>query len=145
MVYSKTVKKAIHLACQAHMDQKDQDGYPYIFHVIHVAEQMDTEDETIVALLHDVLEDSKNINEKILIDKGIPMRLIGSLMFLKHDGNIPYFDYIERIKTDPIARKVKLIDLYHNSDLPRLHKVTGDDIKRVEKYKKAIKILENTV
>lgn len=143
MLYSKMVQIAMLIACESHKHQKDYGGFPYVFHSIHIAEQMETEDEIIVALLHDVLEDDKEINQKTLVDKGISEDLVKSLILLKHKRGIPYIEYIEKIKADPIARKVKIADLQHNSDLSRLPEITEADIKRTEKYKKAIKILES--
>jgi len=137
------VRTAMEIAHGAHLNQKDKGGYPYIFHPIHLAEQMDTEDEVVVALLHDVLEDSEIFNKELLIARGIPQRLIDTLVLLKHNKDVPYMEYINQIKKDSIACKVKLADLYHNSDLSRLREITENDIKRTNIYKNAIKLLES--
>lgn len=102
---------------------------------------MKSEYSTVAALLHDVTEDT-DISFDTLEDYGIPENILEVLRFLTHDKNVPYFDYVEKIRQNEIAREVKLADLAHNSDLTRLNKVTEADIVRVEKYKKAMEILK---
>lgn len=131
---------AAETAYRAHKDQTDKAGFPYILHPVHVAEQMKTEETTIVALLHDVIEDSSFTAEDISA-MGFSDDIIEALKLLTHDKNTDYFEYVLKIKDNPIARAVKIADLTHNSDLSRLPNVTQKDILRVEKYKKAIEIL----
>lgn len=141
MIYTATTKKAIKLMYEAHKDQVDKAGMPYVLHPLHVAEEMEDETRTIVALLHDVVEDSDITFEK-LSELGFSNTVIESLKLLTHDEDIDYFDYIQNIGTNPISISVKLADLRHNSDLSRLDKITNEDILRVEKYKKCIDYLE---
>jgi len=142
MIYTSLTKKALNLAFEAHKDQLDKSGIPYIFHPFHLAEQMSDEYSTCVALLHDVVEDSKyTINDLIKLE--FPNPVIEAVMVLSHSKNVPYFDYIKEVKNNPIATKVKIEDLKHNSDVTRLSKINNDDIKRLEKYKKALLILES--
>lgn len=141
MIYTAMTKKAIKLMYEAHKDQVDKAGMPYVLHPLHVAEEMEDETRTIVALLHDVVEDSDITFEKLL-ELGFSNTVIESLKLLTHDDNIDYFDYIQKIGTNPISMSVKLADLRHNSDLSRLDKITNEDILRVEKYKKCINYLE---
>ena len=140
MVYTPLIKRAILFAFDAHRGQYDKSGLPYITHPLHVAESMETEDECVVALLHDVLEDT-DITIEDLTRIGITDRQIAALKLLCHDDSVPYLEYVQAIRVDPIARTVKLADLYHNSDLTRLNVITTQDIERVEKYKQAIEIL----
>ena len=142
MVYTPLTKRAIQFAFDAHRGQYDKSGLPYITHPLHVAESMETEDECVVALLHDVLEDT-DITIEYLTRIGISDRQIAALKLLCHDDSVPYLEYVQAIRVDPIARKVKLADLHHNSDLTRLSVITTQDIERVEKYKQAIEILLN--
>ena len=142
MVYTPLTKRAILFAFDAHRGQYDKSGLPYIAHPLHVAESMETEDECVVALLHDVLEDT-DITVEDLTRIGISDRQIAALKLLCHDDSVPYLEYVQSIRVDPIARKVKLADLHHNSDLTRLNVITTQDIERVEKYKQAIEILLN--
>ena len=141
MIYTEMTKKAIKLMYFVHKEQVDKAGIPYVLHPLHVAEEMKDEIRTIVALLHDVVEDS-NITFEKLLELGFSNEVIESLKLLTHNKDIDYFDYIQKIGTNPIATSVKLADLRHNSDLSRLDKITNDDILRVEKYKKCIKYLE---
>ena len=142
MVYTPLTKRAILFAFDAHRGQYDKSGLPYISHPLHVAESMETEDECVVALLHDVLEDT-DITIEDLTRIGISDRQIAALKLLCHDDSVPYLEYVQAIRGDQIARKVKLADLHHNSDLTRLSVITTQDIERVEKYKQAIEILLN--
>jgi len=140
MIYTPLVKLAIQLAFDAHRGQYDKGGLPYITHPLHVAERMNTEDECVVALLHDVMEDT-GLTETDLQQWGITDRQIAALKLLCHEESVPYLEYVQRIRTDPIARAVKIEDLKHNSDLARLESVTQEDLERVEKYKQALQIL----
>ena len=142
MVYTPLTKRAILFAFDAHRGQYDKSGLPYITHPLHVAESMETEDECVVALLHDVLEDT-DITIEDLTRIGITDRQIAALKLLCHDDSVPYLEYVQAIRVDQIARKVKLADLHHNSDLTRMNVITTQDIERVEKYKQAIEILLN--
>lgn len=139
MIYTEQTKKAMIIAYNAHHGQVDKSGVPYIFHPIHVAEQMETEEECIVALLHDTVEDT-NITFEVL-KKEFSATVIEALKLLTHDESIDYFDYVRKLKNNPIAKKVKLADLYHNSDITRMENPTEKDWKRKEKYHKAILIL----
>lgn len=90
---------------------------------------MDDEYTTCVALLHDVLEAS------------FPTQVIEAIRVLTHSKDIAYFDYINKVKNNAIARKVKIADLKHNSDLSRLKEVSDDDLKRMDKYKNTLLML----
>ena len=141
MIYTEMTNKAMKLAYEAHQGQLDKCGLPYIFHPFHLAEQMDTEETVTVALLHDVVEDT-NYTLEDLQKMGFPHAVMEALALLTHDPSVPYMAYVERLKTNPIARSVKLADLTHNSDLSRLPVVTEKDLERVEKYRNAIKLLQ---
>lgn len=130
------------IAFQAHRGQTDRAGIDYVNHPLHVAESMDTEDETCVALLHDVIEDTDWTLDMLRIE-GFSGHVLDALALLSHDDAVPYMEYIESIKSNPIAVKVKLVDLAHNSDLDRLEEVTERDLKRLEKYEEARKRLLN--
>lgn len=142
MLYSQKIKKAMKLAYDKHHGQVDKDGYPYFAHVLHIAECMNEEDEVIVALLHDVLEDTKT-SEKDLEKLGFDKNVIEAVKLLTHERYIPYMEYIENLKNNDIAKKVKIQDLKHNLDTSRISFITESDIKRVDKYKKALQLLES--
>lgn len=139
MINTKLTRKAMIIAYEAHKNQVDKSGVPYIYHPIHVAEQMDTENECIIALLHDVVEDT-NVTFKQL-EEVFSKEIIDILKLLTREENIEYNEYIKRIKNNSIACKVKIADLTHNLDKTRLDFVTEVDVKRNEKYKKALQIL----
>lgn len=140
MLYTPLTKKAITICFEAHKDQKDKSGLPYVFHPFHLAEQMEDETTTIVALLHDVVEDT-DITLDDLKNEGFPDEAIEALKLLTHSPYVPYMDYIANIKNNKTATKVKLADLKHNSDLSRYNNITEKDIERQEKYLKAISFL----
>lgn len=141
MIYTEKTKKALKLCFEAHKAQLDKSGMPYVFHPFHLAEQMKDETTTVVALLHDVIEDTDyTFND--LIAMGFDGAIIEAIKLMTHEEGVPYMDYVEKIKSNPIAREVKLADLRHNSDLSRLDAPTEKDKMRVEKYRKAIVLLE---
>lgn len=141
MINTKLTRKAMVIAYNAHINQIDKAGVPYIFHPIHLAEQMETEKECIIALLHDVVEDTDVTFDQL--EKEFSNDIIEILKLLTHDKNIDYMEYIKAIKKNPIAKKIKIVDIIHNADETRLDKITERDILRRDKYKEALKILRN--
>ena len=141
MIYTPETKKAMKLCFDAHKKQVDKSGLPYVFHPFHLAEQMTDEDTTVVALLHDVVEDS-DYTFADLQELGFSESVLAALRLLTHDESVPYMDYVAAIKKNPIARAVKLADLRHNSDLSRVDEVTEKTLARREKYLAAIRLLE---
>lgn len=139
MIYTANTRKAMIIAYTAHHGQVDKSGIPYIYHPIHLAEQMDTEEECIVALLHDVAEDTEITLEEL--SKEFSATVIEALKLLTHDKSVEYMDYVRKLKNNPIARKVKLADLRHNSDITRMENPSERALKRREKYLMAIQIL----
>lgn len=142
MIYTDLTKKAMKLCFAVHKEQVDKSGLPYVFHPFHLAEQMETEDTTVVALLHDVVEDS-DMTLHDLGQMGFGKTVIEALALLTHDPAVEYMDYVRAIKDNPIAKAVKLADLRHNSDLTRLDTVDEKALTRREKYIKAMALLEN--
>ncbi|MBR1457242.1 MAG: hypothetical protein IJ594_08820 [Oscillospiraceae bacterium] len=142
MLYTTMTKKAMRLCFEAHKEQTDKSGLPYVFHPFHVAEQMTDEITTVVALLHDVVEDT-DYTLQDLRDMGFPQEAVDAIAMMTHDDAVPYLTYVAGLKTNPIARAVKLADLRHNSDLTRLDSVSDWDRERAEKYRKAIALLED--
>ena len=138
MIYTELTMKAMNLAYNAHHGQFDKGGVPYIFHPIHLAEQMDDEISTCVALLHDTVEDTTVTLENLA--KDFPAEVVNAVRLLTHDVDVDYFDYVRSIKRDPIAVKVKLADLNHNGDPSRISN-QGNGEKRQAKYATAKKIL----
>ena len=142
MIYTTLTKKALKICFNAHKDQVDKTGMPYVFHPFHLAEQMDTEDAVCVALLHDTVEDT-DISFEDLINEGFNDSIINALKLLTHNDDTPYLEYVARIKENPLARKVKLADLRHNSDLTRIDLTVDKIPPKYNLYLEAIKYLES--
>jgi (p)ppGpp synthase/HD superfamily hydrolase len=140
MIYTKLTKKALKLCFDAHKNQVDKTGMPYVFHPFHLAEQMTDELSTVCALLHDVVEDTDYTFEALL-EMGFPQEVIDVLKLLTHEDGVPYMDYVQKLAVNPTAKQVKLADLRHNSDLTRLDEIDEKALQRSEKYKKAIEFL----
>ncbi len=144
MIYTPLTKIALQICFDAHKEQKDKSNLPYVFHPFMVAKDMMDEDSCVVALLHDVIEDSDYTMED-LKQKGFSDKQLQALQLLTHDAEVDYFDYVQLIKENEIAKKVKLADLKHNSDLSRFDAISEYDLKRQAKYLKAIKILTDEI
>lgn len=117
MIYTKMTISAMKTAYNAHLGQLDYNDVPYIFHPYHLAEQMDDEISCTVALLHDVVEDTSLTFADL--EQIFPKQVVEIVMLLTHDEKVDYFDYIQNIKTNTIATKVKLADIEHNSNEDR--------------------------
>ena len=131
---------ALSIATKAHRGQFDKVGIDYIEHPIYVASQVDTEEEKAVALLHDVIEDS-SVTAEELLNAGLPETVVTAVQILSKKKGQDYQTYLKTVKSNPLARAVKLADLKHNSDLSRLETITDKDLEGLEKYKKAIDYL----
>lgn len=142
MIYNPLIKKALRISFEAHKNQLDKSGIPYVYHPYHLAEQMEDPYSVCVALLHDVVEDA-GVTLNDLRREGFPEAVIEAIALMTHDDSVPYLEYVNRLKENPLAKRVKLADLRHNSDLSRLDIITEKDIERAQKYKKAIALLES--
>ena len=142
MIYTKMTKIALKLCFEAHREQTDKSGMPYVFHPFHLAEQMTDEKTTVVALLHDLIEDTDHTLED-LRTLGFDEEILAAIALMTHADGVPYMDYVAAIKENPIARAVKLADLRHNSDMTRLDTVSPYDEERAQKYAAAIRLLED--
>jgi guanosine-3',5'-bis(diphosphate) 3'-pyrophosphohydrolase len=135
-----TLNDAIILAARAHRGQVDKAGQPYILHPIRLMLSLTGEQERMAALLHDVVEDS-DVTLGDLTVAGYPVEVVEAVALLTHREGVEYSDYIERIKGNTIARRVKLADLRDNLDVSRISSPTEKDRERMEKYQVALKIL----
>lgn len=141
MLYTPQTKLAMEIAYRAHHGQRDKGGIPYVFHPYHLAEQMETELEVTAALLHDVVEDT-DITLEALRQAGITEEVLTVLDRLTHRKGEAYMDYIRRLLPDPTARKIKLADLNHNSDMSRLRPEDQEKVQYFqEKYRPALELL----
>lgn len=136
-----TIEDAIALAVRVHSGQTDKAGAPYILHPLRVMTQMTTEPEQIVAVLHDALEDT-SITLSNLREMGFAIEVLQALECLTRDKKAPYMDYIEGIKTNTLAKTVKIADLMDNMNLDRIAHPSPIDFERRAKYEKALSILK---
>ena len=120
MIYTQLTMKAMRLCYKAHAGQYDKGGVPYVFHPFHVDTPMTAEE---------------------LREEEYPETVIEAVLALTRHEDEPYLDYIDRLKTNPIAKKVKLADLAHNSDQTRVPNADSRIHRMWEKYAKARKRL----
>lgn len=140
MIYSPLVRKAVLIMFQAHKEDLDKGGYPYVFHPFYLATQMPDEDSTIVALLHDVVEDHGDLwSFERLAGEGFNTKIIDAIKLLTHDPEVLYLDYVRKLSTNPLARRVKIADLKHNKDETR---TDGKAPKKQDLYDEALAILQ---
>lgn len=131
-----TLEDPILLAAQAHRGQADKAGQPLILHALRVMLRLDSDLERIVGVLHDVIEDTGHTLDS-LRERGYSEEVLRALDCLtKRDGET-YEQFVERVRTNPIARRVKIADLEDNLDLRRLLELTGEDLERLKKYQRA--------
>ena len=135
------LEHAIAIALDVHSGQTDRYGQPYILHPLHVMLEMESEVEMTAAVLHDVIEDSEMTLDDLRA-KGFSSEVLEAVDLLTHaKESTPYEEYVQRIKPNPIARKIKMADLRHNMDIRRMDRVRDQDVSRLEKYRRAWKIL----
>jgi len=134
------LEKAIEIAVRAHAGQKGKDGTPYILHPLRLMTRMGTDEERIAAVLHDVVEDTE-VTLEDLREAGFPEDMLAVVKLLTHEEGVPYEDYVQRLKPNPVARRIKLADLEDNSDIRRLKGVEDKDMERLRKYHRAWLIL----
>jgi len=142
MIYTALTRRAMQIAYNAHHGQMDPCGVPYIFHPMHLAEQMEDEVSCAVAILHDVVEDTYVTLE--MLQQEFPPIVTDALSLLTHHKSDDYFEYVNRIRSNPIAKAVKLADLAHNSDQSRCADTdvpTEKLLHWAEKYKRVKEIL----
>lgn len=138
MLYTPKIIECLRFVEELHHEQYDKIGAPYILHPVFVADQMDTEDETIVALLHDVVEDTP-ITLDDLRDKGYSDEIIVAIDALTRRTGETYSAYIERLSNSKLARRVKIADLRHNLQPERVAMFGNTSL--VKRYQKALRML----
>ena len=117
MIYTPLTMKAMKIAYDAHHGQVDKAGVPYIFHPLHLAETMDDEISCCAALLHDTVEDTDVTLEQLAAE--FPAEVVEAVRLLTHESGADYYEYVRAIRGNPVAMKVKLADLDHNTDQSR--------------------------
>ena len=136
------LEKSIIIATKAHSGQFDKGGSPYILHPLRVMLSLDNDEDRIVGILHDVLEDT-SLTLKYLENNGFlgETKILEALDSITRKSNESYEDFILRVKINPIALRVKLADLKDNMNISRINNPTENDFARIEKYRKAYKLL----
>jgi (p)ppGpp synthase/HD superfamily hydrolase len=135
-----TLGRAVAIASEAHQSQTDKAGAPYILHPLRVMQRMETEAEKIVAILHDVVEDTDWTIERLRAEAFSEEVLTAINCLTKSDGE-SYDDFILRASSNSLARKVKLADLEDNMDIRRIGELTEKDIQRIQKYHRVWQML----
>ncbi len=134
--------KALQIAIKVHQHQKDHHGKYYILHPIRVMMRVDSEEEQILAILHDVVEDSEWTIE-MLRKEGFSEKILTALDCLSKRTGEDYMDYIDRTKDNPLARRVKIADLEDNMDMKRIQNFSDADAVRMKRYQMAWRYLKN--
>lgn len=136
-----TLEDAIVIAVEAHRRQRDKAGAAYITHPLRLMLQMETEPEQMVAVLHDVVEDSKMTLEG-LRERGFSEQVVDAVDAVTARAGENYEDFILRAKPNPLARKVKMADLRDNMRMDRIAKLKPKDLQRLARYHRALRVLE---
>ena len=136
--------KAVEIATKAHEGQTDKSGKPYIGHVMRVSLGCKTQKSKVIALLHDVVEDTP-VTPKQLIAEGIPADIVECVLLLSKKKGEPYEQYVSRVAPNPFCREVKIADLEDNMDIRRLTEIGESDVIRLKKYHKAWKTLTSNI
>jgi hypothetical protein len=137
------IEKALQIAARAHEGQTDKEGQPYILHPLRVMNAVESEAEKVVAILHDVIEDT-SVTAEDLRSEGFDEVVLTALDCVTHRQDEPYADYVVRCKGDQIGRRVKLADLEDNARLSRAllrPDRIEPDVARLRKYLLAYKFL----
>ena len=135
-----TLERALQIAVQAHAGQQDKNGAAYIFHPIRVMTRCASPDGKIVALLHDVVEDTPVTFEQLRAE-GFSESVLAALALLTHAPEVPYEDYVRAIAENPLAAEAKIADLEDNSDIRRLREIDDRAVARLRKYQAAYQTL----
>ena len=152
MIYSDKIKKAVKIAFEAHKNDVDKGGYPYIMHPLTIAEKFKEENLVIVALMHDIVEDHGDVYSFDSLQNcvGFGDEVLDALKAITIREGENYSDYIERVSKNRIATLVKIEDLRHNSDVTRVEFVDPLGVdnrtkKRLKKYNEAYATLNKAV
>lgn len=131
---SNLIYKALELAVNLFKHDLDKGGHPYLIHLLYVYNHVQTEEEKVVALLHDIIED-KDVSEDELLDIGIPKKIVDDILVLTRVKPKDYKEYINYIVSNGSAEalSVKLADLKNNMDMSRIKNPTVKDYERIEK------------
>ena len=134
------LERAIEIAVSAHKGQRRKDGSPYVLHPLRLMMSVCSNDEKIVAVLHDAVEDTPVTFEQ-LQNEGFSNEVLDALRLVTHESDISYADYIAEIAKNRLARSVKLADLKDNGNIYEIPELKTKDLERLEKYHNAFRTL----
>ena len=140
--YQQLLERAAKICLSVHAEQRDKAGKAYFLHPLSIAVKCETDEEKIVALLHDVVEDG-DINGDFLIRNGFSNSVVDAIISLTKKEEEEYDDFIKRLASNSLARKVKIKDLEDNLNILRLKNLNENDLVRCNKYLKALDYLKN--
>ncbi|WP_339223447.1 HD domain-containing protein [Paenibacillus sp. FSL W7-1332] len=135
------IEIAISIALKAHKGQVDKGGNPYILHPLAVMNRVETIEEKIVAVLHDVVEDTEVTIDQ-LRETGFSEEILEAMNLLTRAKEDSYEEFIDKTLKNRIARNVKIADIKENMNLSRIQDPSEQDYMRIEKYKRALERLE---
>ena len=135
---SQNLHKAITIACEAHQGQSSINGEPYILHPLRLLIKAKSNEEKIIAILHDVIEKT-NISLLDLKNKGFDQNIISSIDSLSRRRSESYIEYIERLMQNKISVKIKLLDLADNIKIHSENNDNGIYDAKINQYKNALK------
>ena len=130
------IEKSLQIALNAYAGKKDKAGETYILHPLRVMENLNTLEEKVVAILHDVIEDSDYTADDLLAE-GIPANIVDAVICLTRNDDESYPEFIERVSLNELAKTVKLADIEDNLNILRLKTIQQKDLNRLEKYHRA--------
>jgi len=135
------IEKSLEIALKAYKGQKDKAGETYILHPLRLMAKVTSVEEKSVALLHDVIEDSEFTAEDLL-SEGIPSEIVFAVQAMTKADGENYEAFILRVKDNPLAARIKCLDIEDNINVLRLNAISQKDLDRVAKYHKAWSVLQ---
>ncbi len=141
MEMKELLDKSLKIATEAHRGQVDKAGADYIRHPVRVAARCATDEERIVALLHDTVEDT-SVTPESLLAEGFPQHIVDAVLSVTRREGETYEDFVARAALNPVGRQVKLHDLEDNMDITRLPAITAADLPRLNRYLAAYRHLK---
>lgn len=137
---AKLLDKAAQICVMKHAGQRDKMGCAYFQHPMRVAMRCRTDEEKMVALLHDTIEDT-DVTPEYLLAEGFPQEVVDGVLSVTKRGGESYEDFVLRAKQNCLGRVVKLHDLEDNLDVLRLDSITPETAARLSKYLAARRVL----
>lgn len=136
-----TLGRAIAIAADAHAGQLDRAGAPYVLHPLRVMDASESEVERMVAVLHDVVEDSAWTLDGLRAE-GFSEEVVSAIDAVSRREGEPYMEFVERAAAHPLGARIKRADLLDNLDPSRISNPTAEDYERLHRYLRALALLD---